>query len=43
MPKAVLVMDMPESCDMWILQTIHSHQGMESERCIAMLQVLEMM
>nr|DAT97014.1 MAG TPA: hypothetical protein [Caudoviricetes sp.] len=26
-----------------ILQTIHSHQGMESERCIAMLQVLDMM
>ena len=30
MVKAVLVIDMPESCDM-------------CERCIAMLQVLEMM
>ena len=42
MVKAVLIMDMPESCDMCDFAD-DTHQGMESERCIAMLQVLEMM
>ena len=43
MPKAVLIMDMPESCDMCDFADDTQPQGMESERCIAMLQVLEMM